>query len=178
MIIITSCKKEAEDTISKRDSSVSRDFDQTLFNQAVKDEVEKTLTRMGQANLVGFTHELMERENQLAARRIEIEAKYQELELAQRDLEGRAKQFHEEQVRFLGCIDDKAGEIGARVTHMVNVISGMRPQNASELLSVQDPELSVMILEKLNPETVSRIFNQMDSEISAQLQKLYLNMKQ
>jgi flagellar motility protein MotE (MotC chaperone) len=60
---------------------------------------------------------------------------------------------------------------------MVDVVSGMRPQNAADILSVQDVEIAVKILGKLEPTKVSKIFNSMDKEISARLQKQYMNMK-
>ena len=60
---------------------------------------------------------------------------------------------------------------------MVDVISAMRPQNAADVLSVQDADISVQILEKLDPTKISKIFNSMDKEISARLQKQFMNMK-
>jgi flagellar motility protein MotE (MotC chaperone) len=52
----------------------------------------------------------------------------------------------------------------------------MKPQKAAELLSVQDSDISVKILELIKPERASKIFNLMDKEVSARLQKQYLNM--
>ena len=60
---------------------------------------------------------------------------------------------------------------------MVDVISGMRPQSAADVLSVQDVDISVKILGDLPPEKVSKIFNSMDKEISARLQKQFMSMK-
>ena len=56
-------------------------------------------------------------------------------------------------------------------------MSGMKPANAAELLSVQDSTISVQIISKLDPERVSKIFNLMDKAVSARLQKSYINMK-
>ena len=53
----------------------------------------------------------------------------------------------------------------------------MKPQVAAEMLSVQESKLSVEIISKLDPVKVSKIFNLMDKEISARLQKEYLNMQ-
>ena len=60
---------------------------------------------------------------------------------------------------------------------VVEVISGMRPQNAADLLSVQESDLAVKILGQLDPAKVSKIFNLMDKEISAKLQKQFMTMK-
>ena len=64
-----------------------------------------------------------------------------------------------------------------RVQQLVEVISNMKPQRAADLLSVQDPDISVRIFEKTNPTKASKIFNLMDKEVSARLQKQYLNMQ-
>ena len=60
---------------------------------------------------------------------------------------------------------------------MVEVISGMKPQNAADVLAIQDPELSVRILSLLESQKTSKIFNLMDKEVSARLQKQFLQMK-
>ena len=60
---------------------------------------------------------------------------------------------------------------------MVEVIGKMRPANATELLALQEPVLSVQILGMLDSTQVSKIFNQMHQKISAKLQKMYLEMK-
>ncbi len=53
----------------------------------------------------------------------------------------------------------------------------MRPEKASQLLSVQGAEISVQILSEIDEKKASKIFNLMDKEISARLQKQYLDMK-
>ena len=46
-----------------------------------------------------------------------------------------------------------------------------------QVLSTQDADISVKILEKIDPTKASKIFNLMDKEVSARLQKQYLNMQ-
>ena len=53
----------------------------------------------------------------------------------------------------------------------------LRPQKAAEILSVQDSSIAVQILQKIDPKKASKIFNFMDKDISAKLQKQYLLMK-
>lgn len=60
---------------------------------------------------------------------------------------------------------------------MVEVVSNMKPQKASDLLSSQESEISVRILSELDPLKASKIFNLMEKEISARLQKQYLHMR-
>ena len=57
------------------------------------------------------------------------------------------------------------------------MIANMKPVKAADVLSVQDSLISVKILEQIDPKRASRIFNLMDKEVSARLQKQYLNMQ-
>ena len=59
----------------------------------------------------------------------------------------------------------------SRVDHLVQVVSGMKPQTAADMLSVQESSLTVEIISMLDPTKISKIFNLMDKEISARLQK-------
>ena len=60
---------------------------------------------------------------------------------------------------------------------MVSVVSGMKPQTAANLLSQQDPSISVKILGMLDAVQVAKIFNLMEKEVSAKLQKQYMTLK-
>ena len=49
--------------------------------------------------------------------------------------------------------------------------------SAADILAIQDPDLSVRILAELDSTKMSKIFNLMDKEVSARLQKQFLQMK-
>jgi flagellar motility protein MotE (MotC chaperone) len=53
----------------------------------------------------------------------------------------------------------------------------MKADKAAQVLAIQDPEITMKILGKLESKTVSRIFNLMDKEISARIQKQFMTMK-
>ena len=95
----------------------------------------------------------------------------------QKHFEKRVKDLLQEQGKILGCMDANKKKESDRVRHMVRVISNMKPNNAAQVLSVQDANITVVILGMLDPIKVSKIFNLMDKEISARLQKQYLTMK-
>ena len=98
--------------------------------------------------------------------------------MLKKDFRSKIKLFRDEQDKVIGCVRDNEKDASKkRIDHIVKVISGMKPANAAEVLTVQDSGISVQIISKLNPEKVSKIFNLMDKEISARLQKSYINMK-
>lgn len=147
------------------------------FDQAVMKEVERRLVRLGKKEIVNFSKELMDKEKSLKIRETSLDQRQQAIDLSSQDLAKKIKQFEERQSKLLSCLDSIDQKKKDRVRHMVDTISGMKPQNAAELLSVQDAELAVEILGDLDSAKVSKIFNMMDKEISARLQKQYMTMK-
>lgn len=91
--------------------------------------------------------------------------------------EKRVKEVVNQQEKVLGCVDNNSKAETDRVRHMVRIISNMKPNQSAQVLSVQDADITVKILGLLEPDKVSKIFNLMDKEISARLQKQYLTMK-
>ena len=85
--------------------------------------------------------------------------------------------FEGDQRKVLGCIEKNEQDSKKRISQLVEVISNMKPDKASQILSVQDAEISVQILTLIDPIKASKIFNLMDKEVSARLQKQYLHMK-
>lgn len=147
------------------------------FRQEVLKEVEIQLKKLGRDKLVDFSKQLLNKEEKIRLAELELVREREKLELTIQEFQKQIAQFKDQQSNFLGCIDKIDVENNNRINHMVEVITGMRPNNAADILAVQDPEITVKILGLLDPSTVSKIFNLMDKEISARLQKQYMNMK-
>jgi len=147
------------------------------FKDAVVKEVERQLTRLGKIKIVGLSKELMKKEDDIKLNALEVQKKEEQLKINILEFEKKIKELQEKQSKFIGCLDGIENKVQKRVNHMVNVIAGMKPQTAANLLSVQESEISVKILGYLEPVKVSKIFNLMDKEISARLQKQYMSMK-
>jgi flagellar motility protein MotE (MotC chaperone) len=147
------------------------------FKKAVREEAEKLMKRVGSGNLVEFSKELLEKEDAMKIREQEVKKQEDQLKLNMSDFQKKIVDFQESQKKFLTCVDGQNEKADKRVAQMVEVISGMKPQNAADILSIQDPELSVRILGLLDSQKTSKIFNLMDKEVSARLQKQFLQMK-
>ncbi len=126
------------------------------FQKAVQDEFEKRA--------------LLEKEKLLSKRE-------EQLKLNEKELKNRFAEFNKEQKNFLACLDKEDKKVERRLRHMVDVVSGMKPQTAADLLSQQDPSLAVKIMGELDAVKVAKIFNLMKKEISAKLQKQYMTLK-
>jgi flagellar motility protein MotE (MotC chaperone) len=143
----------------------------------IEDEVQKKLTKLSGENVAKLFNDLLKKEEDLNQKQLQIKNQVEQLKFMEAELTKKSKQIEEEQKKLIGCASEiKQNEVD-RVDQLVNVISTMKPAKASEILSVQEPEIAVKIFSKLDPAKSSKIFNLMDKEISARLQKMYLDMK-
>ena len=156
---------------------IKRLYSEDEFKKAVMVEAEKIMKKTGNGNLVDFSKELLEKEEVIKVKELNIQKEQEQLKLNMGDFQKKIIEFQDSQKKFLGCVDSQNEKIEKRVTQMVEVIAGMKPQSAADVLSVQDPDLSVRILGQLEAQKASKIFNLMDKEVSARLQKQFLQMK-
>lgn len=168
--------KEEETSKSEKEES-SKSFSQEELDKALKVALETELKKINPQGIAEFGEEMLLKEKKLLLKEERLVQREKELELSEKDLATRYQKFFQEQEKFIGCLDNQAKEVQGRVDRMVNVLAGMRPKNAADILSVQDDDVSVRILERLDPAKISKIFNSMEKEISARLQKKYLSMK-
>lgn len=147
------------------------------FKKAVSVEAEKMMKKAGSGHLVDFSKELLEKEEALKVKELNIQKENEQLKLNMNDFQKKVIEFQEAQKKFLGCVDSQNDKVAKRINQMVEVVAGMKPQSAADVLSVQDPDLSVQILGQLDAQKASKIFNLMDKEVSARLQKQFLQMK-
>jgi flagellar motility protein MotE (MotC chaperone) len=147
------------------------------FNKAVEEKVHLKINKLHSSGSDDFSKELLKKEKALEIKEIELRKREENVNLVIKDFEGKVIDFNQKQEKILGCLtlQDKMKE--DRTKHMVEVVSGMKPDNAAQVLSVQDEALAVEILGKLDAAKVSKIFNVMEKEISARLQKMYMTMK-
>jgi flagellar motility protein MotE (MotC chaperone) len=152
-------------------------FTKEEFRKAVMDEMTKKMKKIGRSKMTEFSNQLLAKEEELERRELELQKKNQSLKINEKSFLKRVQEFNKRQEKFISCLDNVDSKETKRIDHMVDVVSGMRPQNAADVLSVQDSSLSVQILGKLDATKVSKIFNLMDKEVSARLQKQYMTMK-
>jgi flagellar motility protein MotE (MotC chaperone) len=171
-------KKESE-VITSASSGIDPKKQYTVeeFKEAVIAVVEKKLRLLKRESIINFSKELLKKEDSIALREISLKRKEEAFLLSQNEFKKKIEIFHKEQQKFIGCLDQNKKDENKRLSHMVDTIGGMRPNVAADVLSVQDHEIAIKILNKLDPVKVSKIFNLMDKEISARLQKQYMTME-
>lgn len=154
-----------------------RTYTEEEFKKALRAEMKKELENLDSKKLVKYFKGLIEKEDLMDKQKAELEQKEKKLSMSIKQFNERVKVLTGKQNKILGCLSDvKKGEEG-RVSSMVEIINNMKADKAAEVLSVQDPDITIKILRGLDPVKVSKLFNQMDKEISARLQKQFLTMK-
>ena len=175
IVIMPTFLFSAEST--ENDFSKKKKYTEKEFRDELKTEVKRILKKMGRKEIVTFSEELLKKEDLLILQELSLKKREEELTFNIKGFNKGIVQFEKKQNRILGCLEDQEKEQKKRIVHMVDVVAGMKPANAANLLSVQDANITVNILSRLNPAKVSKIFNVMDKEISARLQKQYMTMK-
>ena len=167
----------ADDSSKKEEKKEKLIYTQKDFDKKVEQQVYLKLAKVTGASLEEFAKSLLKKEKELEKQALGLKQKEEELVLVEKSFATKMKNFREGQDRIIGCVDKNKKNANKRIDHIVQVMSGMKPANAAQVLAVQDSNISVQIISKLKPEKVSKIFNLMDKEISARLQKEYINMK-
>lgn len=167
----------SQDDKSKKSSNDEKVYSQKEFDEKLEKLLFEKLKRFGSENLISLSEELLQKEKALVKRESDVKHKEEQIQVVEKELTRKIKDLQTREDKILACLDQHDGKEKKRIDHMVDAVSGMRPQSAADVLSVQDPDISVKILDRLPAAKVSKIFNSMKKEISARLQKQYMNMK-
>jgi flagellar motility protein MotE (MotC chaperone) len=154
-----------------------RTYTEEEFVKKLTQEVKAKVETIKNKSVSDLTKELLDKEEALKLRELELQKHQDALKISEAELAKKYAEFESRQKSFLGCVEKNEEESRARVGQLVDLISNMKPQKAAEVLSVQDSDIAVRILQMIDAKKASKIFNFMDKDISAKLQKQYLQMK-
>lgn len=164
-------------TFSQAPQAAKKTYTQEEFDKKVNEEVLKRVDTIKNKSVSELTKELIEKEEKLRLRSLELQKQQDAIKVSESELAKKYSEFEGRQKNFLGCVEKNEEESRARVGQLVDLISNMKPQKAAEVLSVQDTDIAVRILQQIDAKKASKIFNFMEKDISAKLQKQYLEMK-
>lgn len=158
-------------------AQVKRTYTEEEFIKKVNEETKKKVDSIKNKSVSELTKELLDKEEKLKLKELELQKLSDSLKVSEGDIAKRYSDLSEKQKAFIGCAEKNEDEGKARIGQLVDMVSNMKPQKAAEVLSVQDSEIAVKILQMIDAKKASKIFNFMDKDISAKLQKQYLLMK-
>ncbi len=147
------------------------------FIKKVNEEVKNKVDTVKNKSVSELTKELLDKEEKLRLRELELVKQLDSLKVSEADIAKRYAELAEKQKSFIGCVERNNEDSKARIGQVVEMISNMKPEKAASVLSVQDSEIAVQILQQIDAKKASKIFNFMEKEVSAKLQKQYLQMK-
>lgn len=147
------------------------------FVKKVNEEVKKKVDSIKNKSVSELTKEILDKEEKLKLREIDLVKQQDALKASESELGKKYSDFEGRQKAFIGCVQRNEDESKARIGQLVEMISNMKPQKAAEVLSVQESDIAVKILQTIDAKKASKIFNFMEKDISAKLQKQYLEMK-
>lgn len=157
--------------------SAPKTYSEEEFIKKVNEEVKKRLGEVKNKSVMDLTRELMDKEEALRLQSLDLVKREDQLKVNGQELEKRIKSFEARQLEVLGCAQKNDEDFKNRLSQQVEMISNMQPAKAAALLSTQEPDIAVQILQHLDSKRASKIYNLMDKEVSARLQKQQLNMK-
>jgi flagellar motility protein MotE (MotC chaperone) len=152
-------------------------YSENEFQKKLYEELERLTKQIKRKSIRELSNDLIKKKKELSLREIDLKKKEEELQKSEESLSIKILNFKKKQNRLIGCLKENEEEEMGRIKKLVDVVSNMKADKAAQLISVQDPEISIKILSLLDTVKASKIFNVMDKEKSAQLQKQYLNMK-
>lgn len=158
-------------------ASAAKTYTEEEFVKKVNEEVKKKVDTIKNKSVSELTKELLDKEEKLKLRELELQKTADGLKVSEADLGKRYAVLNEKQKAFIGCVEKNEDESKARIGQLVEMVSNMKPEKAAAVLSVQESDIAVQILQMIDAKKASKIFNFMDKEISAKLQKQYLLMK-
>ncbi len=147
------------------------------FNKKLHEEVLKKVDSIKNKSVSELTKEILDKEEKLNMREVELQKQKDALRVSEGDIGKRYADLAAKQKAFIGCVEKNQEDSKTRITQLVEMVSNMKPDKAADVLSVQEADIAVQILQMIDAKKASKIFNFMTKDVSAKLQKQYLEMK-
>lgn len=171
-------ENENTDTMEeKKKANAVKKYTEEELEKEVRKRVERQIKLLKKGSLVEISKELLKKDLALEEKEKQVNQLQKQLKTNEEYFEKRVIETEKRYTKILGCLDANKKDAEKRISHMVNILSIMKPVKAADVLSVQNPQVAIKVLSKMEPQKASKIFNLMDKEISARLQKQYIDMQ-
>lgn len=164
-------------TFSAYAEAPKKTYSEEEFRKKVFEEVKSKVDTIKNKSVSDLTKELLDKEEKLRLKEIDLIKQQDSIRVTESEIAKKYAELSEKQRNFIGCVEKNNEESKSRIGQLVEMVSNMKPEKAASVLTVQDTDIAVQILQMIEPKKASKIFNFMDKEISAKLQKQYLLMK-
>jgi len=117
--------------------------------------------------------EIEQRKVSLDAREKQLDERARDLELQEKILKEKLKKMEDLNTRMAERLDVFKKDHEGRITKLVAVVEGMKPEAAARYVEALDAHLAVEILTRIKELKASKILNLVDKQKSARLTELY-----
>ena len=152
-------------------------YSEEEFQKKLHEQVKSKIETIKNKSVSDLTKELLDKEEKLRLKEIDLIKQQDSIRVTEAEIAKKYAELSEKQKNFIGCVEKNNEESRSRIGQLVEMVSNMKPEKAASVLSVQDIDIAVQILQMIDAKKASKIFNFMDKDISAKLQKQYLLMK-
>ncbi|MDD4933990.1 MAG: hypothetical protein PHO89_11085 [Methylacidiphilaceae bacterium] len=163
---------KAEDAAKTGDTPAAGDVKKAV-DQAV---ARKTSTPI--ALTVEALQEIEERKAALDLREKQLAERAHDLELQEKILKEKLKKMEELGKKMAARLDSFKKDHEERITKLVTVVEGMKPESAARYVEALDPDLAVEILARIKEQKASKILNLVDKKMGARLTELYTGYRE
>jgi flagellar motility protein MotE (MotC chaperone) len=139
-------------------------------------DVKKTSTPI--ALTVEALQEIEERKTSLDLREKQLSERARDLEIQEKLLKEKLKKMEDLNKKMAERLDSFKKDHEQRITKLVNVVEGMKPEAAARYVEALDPDLAVEILARIKEQKASKILNLVDKKMSARLTELYTGYRE
>jgi len=146
--------------------------------EANKDQPAKGRSSEGsvQEDLSVF-NKLNERQRELDLREAELQKLEAELQKQKLELDEKIKQLVEIRDQVAKMLKSRVEADQSRVEKLVEVYSGMKPQQAAKVIETLNEDLAVKVLDKMKKKSASDILNVMNAEKAQRLSEMLAGYK-
>ena len=126
-------------------------------------------TRTWTPEELSFFNKLNERKAELDLKESELTKLEEELQQQKVELELKIQQLDKMRSEISGVLKDKVATDQVKVDKLVQVYSGMKPQQAARVIETINEDLAVEVLDKMKKKSASEILNMMDAKKAQKL---------
>lgn len=124
-----------------------------------------------------FFNKLSERKRELDMREAELAKLDEELQKQRVELDEKLKQLEATRKEIAQTLRSRVDNDTEKVNKLVDVYSGMKPQQAAKVIETVDEDLAIQILDRMKKKSAAEILNVMDAKKAQRLSEMLAGYK-
>lgn len=170
----SSDKEKAADSSAHGEEKTAGTSDTTKVEKAAEGMPD---THRWSQEEISFFNKLSERKRELDLREAELNKLEEELQRQKVELEERLKKLEAMRSQIAQTLKARVDNDQTKVTKLVEVYSGMKPQQAAKVLETINEDLAIQVLDQMKKKSAADILNVMDAKKAQRLSEMLAGYK-